>query len=288
MNASRILASALPLIFSMCGCGAPEGASYPYYAAERAAIDQAPQAGSAESPPPTQESAAVPRKIIYTADLDLVVEDFDAIEDAVPRLVAESGGYVSHQDINGTAGSLRRGSWTVRVPIEKFDTFLRQATALGEAQRSKLDTKDVTEQYFDTEGRLKNKAVQEQRLRAILEERTGKLEDVLAVEKELARVRGEIEQLEGSLRLLTNLSSLTTITITITQRRDYNPPAAPDFATRIGRTFADSLETLRKTGEAVVLTLVAIAPWIPVLLVAALMLWAARYLLGRRRATRTP
>ena len=61
-------------------------------------------------------------------------------------------------------------------------------------------------------------------LNKILQERSGKLEDVLKIEIELSRVRGEIEQLEGKIRVLESLSSLATLTLNVRERDKYAPP----------------------------------------------------------------
>ena len=76
-----------------------------------------------------------------------------------------------------------------------------------------------------------------------------------------------------------NVSSLSTVTITATEIRNYSPRSSPTFATQIARTFHDSLEELIGLGKAVVLFAVALAPWLPLLLVLAfLILWALRRL----------
>ncbi len=282
MNAARLLAVALTTL--SLGCSAEPGffknsmevrAAAPAAKALAESSDATPQLPQeADKAPP----ANVPRKIIYTASVDLVAEDLDKVEPQVPRIVQTFGGYISKQDLSGATGSFRRASWTVRVPIDKFDAFLDAVAALGETQRRTLDTQDVTDKFFDTEARLKNKRVEESRLLKLLEERTGKLDEVIQVERELSRVRAEIEQLDGSLRLLTNLTSLSTVTITVSQRRADKPPESPLFGTVIGRTFFDSLDALIAVGKSIVLMVVALAPWLPFVLVAYFLL---RFLLRR-------
>ncbi len=116
--------------------------------------------------------------------------------------------------------------WRFRVPVDHFDSFVESIVALGELERNNRTSQDVTEQYYDIEARIKNKRLEEQTLAKILQERSGKLEDVLKIEIELSRVRGEIEQLEGKIRVLENLSSLATLTLNVRERDKYAPPAA--------------------------------------------------------------
>jgi len=98
---------------------------------------------------------------------------------------------------------------------------------------------------------------------------------VLKIEIELSRVRGEIEQLEGKIRVLANLSSLATLTLDVRERDKYAPPppAVADFPTQIARVWADSMLSLTNLGKALVLWAVSCAIWIPFLLVGGLLAW---------------
>lgn len=246
---------------------------------------------SQDAPPLDVSSAAVAaeplsRKIIYDAQIDLVVEDLDPVASRIVGLVEERGGYVAEQDLSGSPGSRRSGRWTLRVPVDRFEDLVRDLLGLGELERNRRTSQDVTEQFYDIRARVKNKKVEESTLLEILEERGGKLEDVLKVEVELSRVRGEIEQLEGRLRVLESLSSLATITLSLRERDDYEPtpPVSPSFGTRIAREWASSIDALVTLGESLVLFAVGLAPWLPLIL--ALLLLVA--LLLRRLARALP
>ncbi len=89
------------------------------------------------------------RKIIYNSALELVVEDFAKAEQDMAQLIeAEKakGGYPVGQEITGAPGNPRRGHWTVRVPVPGQQQFLDAVSKLGELQRTKTDSKDVTEE----------------------------------------------------------------------------------------------------------------------------------------------
>ncbi|MGE3819834.1 MAG: DUF4349 domain-containing protein, partial [Isosphaeraceae bacterium] len=234
---------------------------------------QQPEA-SGEEPVPQ----ALPRKVIYNATISLFVEDATAVGARIAAMVKEAGGYVAETDISGNPNQQRQATWKVRVPVERFDTFLAEVSRLGELQRSHLDSQDVTQEYYDLDARIKNKQKEETRLLKHLDDSTGKLEDILAVERELTRVRGEVEQMQGRIRYLANLSSLSTVTITLNEVRSYTPPVAPTFTTRISRTFRESYEGLLRFLEGWVLVLVALVPWMPLIVVGLLILW----LIGRR------
>jgi Domain of unknown function (DUF4349) len=239
-------------------------------------LASATQPGAANIPPAT----AMSRKIIYDAQVDLVVDSVEPVAQKLASLVQDARGYIAEQNITGSPGSLRSIHWKVRIPVEQFDSFVNSVVSLGELERNNRTSQDVSDQYYDLEARIKNKKVEEQTLNKILQERSGKLEDVLKIEIELSRVRGEIEQLEGKIRVLENLSSLATLTLNIREREKYAPPApvVAGFGTQISRTWDGSITNLVDLGKAIVLWTVSWAIWVPFYLVGAILAW----ILGRK------
>ena len=140
------------------------------------------------------------RKIIYSANVELVVEDFDGMADKVAALAKQFDAYVAGSNLTGSTGETRRGNWKLRVPTARFDEFVAAAKGLGELQSAGTTSKDVSEEYYDVDARIRNKTKEEERLLKLLEERPGKLEDVIAIERELSRVRGELERMQGRMR----------------------------------------------------------------------------------------
>lgn len=234
----------------------------------------APATGAAETPP------AQPRRIIYNARVTLVVESLNGVAEQITRLVQDSGGYVSETDTNIQARAPRSGTWKVRVPVAKFDAFMASVSKLGELQQTHVDSQDVSQEYYDLEARISNKQQEEKRLLKHLADSTGKLEDILAVERELSRVRGEIEQMQGRIRYLTHQTDLSTVTITALEIKDYTPPVSPTLKTEITRTFGQSVGLLGEFARGLLLFIVAAAPWFVVLTLIALPLW---WLIRQRR-----
>jgi len=226
----------------------------------------------------------VERKIIYTANVELAVEEFAGKPAEVKALVEKYDGRIASSTLSAESGSSRSGHWRLRVPVKHFDAFLEDAKALGEIIQYGTDSQEVTDEYYDVQSRIKNKEVERNRLQAILEDkdRVAKLKDVLDVERELSRVQGDIEQFQGRMRRLNNLTSLTTVELNIRQIRDYVPPEAVSFGTQSRRSLEVSLLALKRTGQALVLAVIALAPWLPVFIIGFLLL---RFGWKRLRAT---
>jgi len=241
-------------------------------------------AGGREEPPSEAAPPGVSRKVIYDATLDLAVDELDRASAKVGDLIASSGGYIAEETMSGSPGSTRSQFWRLRIPVDGFDGFVKSVMALGELVQFNRKSQDVTAEYYDVEARIKNKQVQEKTLQKILEERSGQLEEVLKVEVELSRVRGEIEQMQGRLRVLQNLSSLATLTLTLHERDRFQPPApvVADFPTQVARTWNGSVERMLDAVKALTLFAVAQAIWVPFWIVGLLIVW----FVGRRLAVR--
>ncbi len=225
-------------------------------------------------------ASSIPRRIIYTAEVTLVTDNLTVVEDQLKQLVGGDRGYISSASVTGEAGASRAGRWTLRIPVARYQECLGAIRKLGELQSLQSNTQDVTEEFVDLGAQLRSKRLEETRLQEHLQRSTARLTDILAVEKELSRVRTEVEQLEGRLRFLTHQSDLTTITVTAQQPLHFSPPERTPFLAMVRRTFVGSLEGMRDFGAALVLMLVGALPWVVVGALIGIPLWRR----ARRRA----
>ncbi len=221
----------------------------------------------AEDAADPQAATPVARKLIYTATVHLVVKDFGATDSKIQSLTESVGGFIAEFREDRTYGDRRAGRWVVRIPTARFQEFLDQVVTFGVPETRQIDAQDVTEEYVDLEARIANKKKLEQRILDLLENQTGEIKDVIAVETELARVREEIERMEGRLRYLANRVELTTITISAREEVDYVPPQAPTFTGKVRNVWGQSLAALRQTAEVFALAAVALTPWLTVMAV---------------------
>lgn len=182
-------------------------------------------ASPAPSPAPRVSSAL---KLIWTASLQVEVPDFRAAVDEAGRASVALGGYVSDRQFSEDAEGRERGQITLRVPSEKFDGAMSALKKLGRVKSEGVQTQDVTRAYSDLETRLRVKRETATRLREILTRQTGKVSDVLEVEREIARVVEEIEQAEGERRYFDNQVSLSTITLALFEPDAMVTPGAFD------------------------------------------------------------
>jgi len=214
---------------------------------------------------PAARNMAIERKIVYTFSLDVVVSQFDGVQSAVEQAVKQfPGSFVSEATLSGSKGMHRRGQWTIRVPQAKHEEMIAALRGLGEVTKENKKSEEVTEEYYDLAARLKNKKETEKRLLKIQEERAGDLEQVLASEREVSRVREEIERMEGQLNRLDNLTSLTTVVLSVSEIRAYQATAELAFMSRVSGAWSDSLQELRQFGQGLAIFCVAITPWLPI------------------------
>jgi hypothetical protein len=264
------------------GCGRAEYKSAPkatrpvaehrLFESAAAVVDRSESTAAAEGEKPLPGADALQRKIIYTAEVQLIVEKFNSIPAEVEALAKRFAGYVAGSTVTGLPGRPRSGQWTIRVPVDRYEEFLAAVQKLGEVHRVSTDSKDVSEEYYDLESRIRNKKREETRLLELLADATGKLEEVLSVERELARVREEIERMEGRVRVLDNLTALTMVKLTVNEIKDYVPEQAPTYTTRVRRAWSGSIDTLVSTAKTVSIAVVVAAPWLGVLLVPVILL----------------
>ena len=180
---------------------------------------------AAQSPVESPAPALANRKLVRNATVELEIVSFDSAIQKITAFANEERGYVATTDSEKQANGKLRGQIVVKVLPENLDRFLQKIRTLGELKNLTLGTEDVTKAYFDTDARLKNAHVMEQRLIDMLKTKTGKVSDLLQVEKELGRVREEIEKMQGELKYWDSQVQFATATISLAEK-DMEEPAA--------------------------------------------------------------
>jgi hypothetical protein len=158
------------------------------------------------------------RMLIRTGSAFIRVDSLELAMDAVRQLATSLGGHVGDVSISAGEFQVRSATLQLRVPVARFDDAFTGLKPLGRLENSSVAAQDVGEEFVDVNARMANSRRLESRLVTLLANQTGKLEDVLAVERELARVRQEIESYEARVRYLRNNIDLSTISVTVSER----------------------------------------------------------------------
>lgn len=156
-----------------------------------------------------------PAMIIRTGRATIQVDSLSLALAAVRRLAAGVGGYVANTTIDEGGNRPHSGTLEVKIPADRFDDALAGLRPIGKVEDVNVSAQDVGEEFVDVSARVDNARRLEQRLLDLLARRTGKLSDVLQVERALARVRGQIERMEGRLRYLRAHTAVSTLSITV-------------------------------------------------------------------------
>ena len=168
--------------------------------AERASFSSEAQSA------PTQQ-----RLIVRTVDMMIVVDDVSNALDDTNALAQELGGWVvtsSHQEDH-------RGFISVRVPVDRVDEAIGRLRGMAVEVKSEIsDSRDVTDEYVDIQARIRNLKAAEGQLIKLMEQ-AGKVTELLEVQRELTRVRGDLESLQGRTKFLEETSAFSLINVNL-------------------------------------------------------------------------
>ncbi|HUA00839.1 MAG TPA: DUF4349 domain-containing protein [Candidatus Aquilonibacter sp.] len=223
--------------------------------------------------------------IVQTASLNILAANYDYASKDLEPLAAEHGGYVEKLLAEAHNGDPREVSATLRVPANQLDGFLADLRKLGHVEEESRANDEVTDQYVDLDARLKNARATEQRMLDLLATRTGKLDDVLDAERELERVRGEIESMDGQRTLLLHRVAYASVQIQL--REEYHASlgaGASSTGTSLRNAVIEGFQNLRDGLVSALLLFLAYGPatifWLAVVLVPSWLVWRR---LGRDR-----
>lgn len=154
------------------------------------------------------------RKVIERGSIEIEVKDFDTTFNRVLDIAKENQGFVSHSNTWIDYNEVKRGSITIRVPTSNLDNTEKIIGELGEIESRSRSGEDVTERYTDLTARLKQAELSENRLLDILKSAES-VEDLLAVERELNRIRQQIESYQGQINYLDNNIDYSTLSVSL-------------------------------------------------------------------------
>ena len=203
-----------------CGAGAisPPAAGYNF------APEPAVQWGSGSADNSSQMKSG--RKRQFTAELQLqTTDESDVVVKKVTELAEKFSGYSVYSNMV---------SIKVKVPVEKSKAFLAEVERLGTVMFREITSQDVTNEYRDLELKCKNLRALRDRFAELLK-KAEKVDDILKIESELARITIELEQATGLFKALKNSVDMMVVNIKITAVKQIDPQLIPiAWITRLG------------------------------------------------------
>jgi len=181
-------------------------------------------------------------KIIRSADMRLEVDDYFLASQKVEAFAKKYNGYVSSSNAHADYNDKHSGTVTIRIPDMHFDAVIAELSMLGEIKSKNVHGQDVTEEYIDLQSRIKNSEAHEEQLVKMFGNATD-VKEMMQVERELNRVREEIERNKGRLRYLENRVDYSTISVYMYEEQ----PVVKEWGvlTSIKNALNNSLATLR-------------------------------------------
>jgi hypothetical protein len=216
--------------------------------------------------------------IARTVALSIVVKDFDAARTTLDALLARHNGYSAQLHVATPQGAARTIQASLRIPAPQLVAAIAELKALGRVENETQGGEEVTQEHADLVARLKNSRETEIRLQDVLRTRTGKVKDVLEVEEEIARVRGEIEQMEAEQQTLEHRVSFATIDLKLAEeyKAQLTTPA-PSVTMQLRNASVNGFRSVLESLLALVLFLAESAPtlllWLLILLFPGWLLW---------------
>ena len=247
---------------------------------ETSETDTVARESASPAPPVASDDLKAPETvgpmIAQTASLTIIATNYDEASAAIERLAAAHGGYVEKLAAKAQTGSARGLSAALRIPAKQLDGFLADLRKLGHVEEESRENEEVSAQYVDLQARLKSARATEQRLIELLGTRTGKLSDVLDAERELARIRGEIESMQGQNAILVHRVSYATVQVELSE--EYRERlSTTSKGTKIWNALVEGLGNLEDGAVAMLIFLLAYGPsilfWLAVFMLPAWFIW---------------
>lgn len=184
------------------------------------------------------QSPVSDRKFIITAWMELETTEFDAAVGGLTELVAEYEGYFENSSVANHRSGARWANYTARIPAERYEAFMNEAGTLCHETWRESNAEDITEAYYDTEGRLKTQQIKLERLQALLAQAEA-MEDIITIESAISETEWQIDNLSGTLRHYDSKVNYATVSINLQEVYKFSDvETVPEtFGERLSRSF---------------------------------------------------
>ncbi len=137
----------------------------------------------------------------------------DVVADAAAKfraLVQASGGRTTTDEAN--AGKETEVTFEVRIPAERFEAFVSGVDGLGAVQAREIKKRDVGKEFHDSELLLHEREVALGRYEELLKQ-TKTVPETIEVERQLERLRADIDRIKGDLVWLKDRVASATVVV---------------------------------------------------------------------------
>lgn len=204
---SSIIIAGLCSLFILAACSSKD-ANAPSEAALSVLSTQSAIAGNST----TATVIPLDRKIIKDGEIAFATKNMKATEKFIKETINQFSGYISEEIIKSMDG-VDNNIIEIKVPAQNFDLLLNAISANAEKlDRKDIRSEDVTEEYIDTEARIKSKLKLEERYFDLLKQ-SKSMDDILKMEAELSKVRNEIETAQGRINYINKRSAYSGLRI---------------------------------------------------------------------------
>ncbi|MCI0449850.1 MAG: DUF4349 domain-containing protein [Chlorobi bacterium] len=220
------------------------------------------------------------RMIIRSGTMSIESDNFNETEAKVKQIVNGLNGYVTNSSSQLNASGKKQGAITIRVAADRFDALLEELAKIGKVMNQNINGRDVTEEYMDSEARLKTQGELESRLLRLLAEKTANLTSIVEVEQKLAQVRENIEKTEGRMRFLKDQAAFSTLTVSVYEPAILNTSSGGGFFHEIGQGVKRGLTGFTSVVSGIITFVIALSP---VLAIAGIILFIVVRILKKRK-----
>ena len=230
------------------------------------------------SMPLTQSSISnSDKRIQRNANLNIEVKSINESVDKLNNIISSFGGEIISSNKGGFDYGQPYANIRLRVSSENLDSVLFEFKKLSSKVISEnIYTNDVSEEFIDIEARLKIMKSTENRFNDLLS-KSEKIEEIIQVEKELMRIRGDIESLEGRLNYLTKTTDTSEINLNLNEQI---PITGESW--KINEEFKEAFKNLLGFAKSLTNFVINIIVFIPVILVAGILVFLLRKYIKNR------
>jgi hypothetical protein len=276
------------------GASQPPASTQDLKAADEAALSSPEASRSGVKGAGDALTAGVDAMVIRNANLDLRVDKVESALDAIRAAARRHGATITDLSVSGGNDGGPRplaesdafptpasASVVLRVDAAKLDALEADVSKVGKVLSQGASASDVTQQYVDLSARLDNLKAEEARLRSFTAKAT-KVSDLLEIERELARVRGDIEAMQAQVDYLKQQTARATLTVSLTEPGPIVQPGGNDWG------FSDAIRRGIQGAATLLTGLITLLLALMPILVPAAIVWLVVRARRRRKATAAP